>query len=51
MQKATKKRVVDGCFCFFVAMSVCLFDVRNSVGGVCGVLCVSNVQRWQGSQT
>jgi hypothetical protein len=46
-----KKRVVDGCFWFLVAMSVCLFDVGNSVEGVCGVLCVSNVQRGRGSQT
>jgi hypothetical protein len=51
MQKVTKKRVVDGCFYFLVAMSMCLFDVGNSVVGVCDVLCVNNVQRWQGSQT
>ncbi len=29
----TKKRVVDGCFCFLVAMNVCLFYVGNSVDG------------------
>jgi hypothetical protein len=45
MHKVTKERVVDGFFCFLIYVSVCLFDVENSVEGVCGVLCVSNVQR------
>jgi hypothetical protein len=42
--------VADGCFYILVVMSVCLFDAGNGVEGVCGVLCVNNVQRQWGSQ-
>jgi hypothetical protein len=30
---------------FVVVMSACLFDSGNGVKGVCGVLCVNNIQR------
>jgi hypothetical protein len=56
MQSKCKRRQKKGSWWMFLfsgcyVMSACLFDVGNSIVGVCGVLCVSNVQRWQGSQT
>jgi hypothetical protein len=51
MHKVIEERVVDGFSFFCLCECVCLFDVSNGVEGVCGVLCVSNVQRQWGSQT
>jgi hypothetical protein len=50
MHKVIKGKVVVGFFCFLVDVSVCVC-LMSGVKGVCGVFCVSNVQRQQGSQT